>query len=77
MKTYSQWNEEKHITDDELQNELILILHHIGDIRETLKEKDIKYALEGLKDIEYSVKRMEKFLSKNQSKEVKRATDNV
>lgn len=72
MKSYHEWRET--IGGDQLQDEIILILHHVGDIEEALRRKDIGYALEGLKDVKSSAERLAAFLSKPQSQEIKRAT---
>lgn len=72
MKSYHEWRET--IGSDQLQDEIILILHHVGDIEEALHRKDIGYALEGLKDVKSSAERLSAFLSRPQSQEIKRAT---
>lgn len=72
MKSFQIWQEEKQITTDELQNELVLIRHHIQDSREYLKKKEYGSINEALDDIEDSTKRLEKFLSKRQDKEIDR-----
>lgn len=73
MRSYKEWRS-KPIGSDQLQDELILIQHHIGDIKKLLKEKKIDYVLEALGDIEESVVRMSHMLSKDQTKEIKRIT---
>lgn len=59
-----RWME--NLSTDDLQNELVLIMHHVGDIREALNHKEVEYALEGLKDIEESVHRLARGLNSNQ-----------
>ena len=68
------------LTNDQLQNELILIKHHIGDIREYMN-KDAKVQkemiLSGLKDVLESVERLEKFLSEETLNEIDRIAGDV
>ncbi len=75
MRSYPEWRIRENVGNDPLQNELILILHHVGDIEESLKKRDIRYALEGLKDIRESVQRLSSMLPSNQSKEISRTAD--
>lgn len=44
--------------DDELQNELVLIAHHVHDAQEGLGRGDADYAKNSLHDIEESVRRL-------------------
>lgn len=60
---------------DDLQNELVLIMHHVGDIEESLHRGDTQYALEGLKDIKESVHRLAKGLNHSQVAGMDRALD--
>lgn len=45
-------------SDDALQNELILIAHHVHDAEEGLGRGDADYAKNSLHDIEESVRRL-------------------
>jgi hypothetical protein len=56
MENFLQWVEK--VNGDDLQNELILILHHIADIEKNLQHKEIHTALQGLGDVRESVKRL-------------------
>lgn len=62
------------IGQDQLQDEVILIKHHVGDIREMLDAKKYKAMDGALNDIDESCDRLRKFLSSNQKREVDRAT---
>lgn len=73
MKNFVKWME--NLSTDNLQNELVLILHHVGDIKESLRKNEIDYALAGLKDIEESVQRLSEGLSKNQVSNMNKAMD--
>ena len=46
------------LSDDALQNELILIAHHVHDAQEGLGRGDADYATNSLKDIEEAVRRL-------------------
>lgn len=74
MKSFQVWQEEKQISSNELQNEIVLIKHHIQDSYEYLRKKEYKSIGEALHDIEESANRLEKFLSKKQDKEIDRVT---
>jgi len=65
------------IPQDSIQNELIIISHHVEDIEEGLKDKDIGYALKGLKDIKESIQRLSKFLKPKEKTEIERIADTI
>lgn len=72
MKSLQEWLES---TDDQ-QNELILILHHVGDVEEMLKKiPGTKPALDGLADIRDSVKRLQHGLSPQQIQGIHKTED--
>ena len=60
------------LTLDILQNELILIDHHLGDIEKALEEGDPGYAKKGLKDAKEAVQRLSVYLPGKMSGELKR-----
>lgn len=60
------------INKDQLQNELIVIKHHIEDAMIGLKENDPNYAMRSLEDINEVVDRLSKFITPNQKKEIDR-----
>lgn len=60
---------------DVLQNEIIVIGHHVQDIEEGLKEGDIDYAKKGLHDIKESLARLSEFVNPNQRSEIDRIAD--
>lgn len=62
-----------HLSSDVLEDEIILIKHHVSDITEALKQKETDYALEGLKDISESCDRLQRFLPGGEFREVNRA----
>jgi len=64
------------IKSDTLQNEVIVILHHVGDALKALEEKDLSYVKNSLIDIKESAERLEKFLTDSQKLEIRRATSN-
>ena len=51
------------LTSDKLQNELILIVHHLDDVDEGLKEDDLDYVKASLRDIREVVDRLARVLS--------------
>ena len=59
------------ITSDQLQNELIVIAHHVEDAMKGLGEGDTDYVKRALIDINEAVARLKKFLP-NGSSEVER-----
>lgn len=60
------------LTVDILQNELILIDHHLGDIEKAVKDGDNGYALKGLKDAKEVVQRLSAYLPQMAAKELGR-----
>lgn len=60
---------------DSLQNELILILHHVGDIEENIS--DPGYIKTALKDIKESIERMQKWLPDSAGKEIARIAEDI
>ena len=50
------------LSEDELQNELILIAHHLGDAEEGMDSGDVEYARASLRDIREVVARLKKYL---------------
>lgn len=62
---------------DQLQNELLTISHHLDDMEESLRSKDVKYAMMGLKDVREAVDRMSKWLGPNQSAEIERMAEGI
>ena len=65
MKHFLRWLEE--VGSDDLQNELVLILHHVADIEKALQQGQTQYALLGLKDIKESCHRLAQGLSQSQA----------
>lgn len=63
------------VDTDTLQNEILLILHHVGDIEKAVAEKDLSYAKKGLADIKEAAKRLEKYITPAERKELDRATE--
>jgi len=51
------------LTEDSLQNELILIAHHLDDAEEGMGNDDLDYARASLRDIREVVGRLKKYLS--------------
>jgi soluble cytochrome b562 len=51
------------LTEDELQNQLILIVHHLDDAEEGMKKGDLDYAKASLKDIREVVDHLKQFIS--------------
>lgn len=65
---------ESKISSDALQNEALLILHHVQDAEKAVKEKNLDYISKSLADIKESANRMAKFLPSDMKKEINRAT---
>ena len=63
------------LTADQLQNELLIIAHHLDDIDEGLKDKDIDYVKKSLHDIREVIERLGGFLSKEQAAELERMSE--
>jgi hypothetical protein len=72
MKNFVQWMED--VRSDDLQNELVLILHHVGDIEKALHQGQVEYALMGLKDVKESVHRISRGLNPSQQAGLQRTT---
>jgi len=62
-------------SEDQLQNELILIKHHVEDARTYLKEGETPSVLGSLKDIDEAIDRLAKFLRPKSSAEIFRMSD--
>lgn len=62
------------IKSDTLQNEILLILHHVGDAEKAINEKDLSYVKRSLVDIRESANRLSKFVAPGQKQELDRAT---
>lgn len=58
------------LSDDVLQNEVILILHHVNDCLKGLQENDLTYVEKGLKDIEEVANRLKDTLPKKLQNDV-------
>jgi hypothetical protein len=56
-------DEQVSLTSDKLQNELILIIHHLDDAEEGIKENDLDYIKASLHDIREVVDRLSRVLS--------------
>ena len=65
------------ITQDQLQNEILTVAHHLDDIEKSLKNKDIGYALEGIKDAREAIHRLNRFLSDPMAGEIKRMAEKI
>ena len=65
------------LTSDQLQNELLIIAHHLDDMKEGIKEKDLDYINKGIKDIREVVERLSKFLSKKEKTEIERMAEYI
>lgn len=65
---------EQSLPDDALQNELIVIGHHVDDAEEALDEENPDYAREALKDIREALKRLSAFLTPDLTREILRVT---
>lgn len=62
---------------DQLQNEVLSIAHHVGDIRNSIEKRQYDYALEGLKDIDECVDRLKEFLPKKMANEAERMDESI
>lgn len=60
------------LTQDQLQNELLLVQHHLNDAQAGLKEGDTNYVQKSLHDISEVVSRLSKLLGVNVRKELGR-----
>jgi len=60
---------------DAIQNEIIVIAHHVKDIEEGLKDKDYGYVQKGLNDIKESLDRLSKFTNPEQRSEIDRIAE--
>jgi 5-bromo-4-chloroindolyl phosphate hydrolysis protein len=65
------------IPQDAIQNELIIIQHHLKDIDEGLADNDINYVKNGLKDIKESVQRLAKLLTPPEQDEIARIAESI
>lgn len=62
------------VDTDSLQNEILLVLHHVGDAEKAVGEKDLGYIKKSLADIREAAKRLEKYITPAERAEVDRAT---
>ncbi len=60
---------------DVLQDEIIVIGHHVEDIESGIEEGDMDYAKKGLDDIKEALNRLSKFVNPNQRSEIARIAD--
>ena len=60
---------------DVIQNEIIVIGHHVEDIEKGLDDGDIDYAKRGLHDIKEALQRLTKFVKPEQRSEIDRIAD--
>lgn len=67
----------KKLTTDKLQNELVLIDHHLTDIEKGITGKDYKYAIKGIKDAQEAVQRLKGFLPKPMGDELDRVSESM
>lgn len=65
------------MTNDQLQNELIIIKHHVDDARKGIEDGDTDYAINSLHDIDEAIDRMKSFLDPNKSDEIDRIADEI
>jgi hypothetical protein len=65
------------IPDDAIQNELIIISHHIEDIEEGLKARDMIYVQRGIGDIKESIQRLAEMLKPREKTEIERIADTI
>ena len=65
------------VPEDAIQNELIIIQHHVKDIEEGLADHDISYVKNGLKDIKESVQRLTKLLTPQEQDEIARIAETI
>ena len=65
------------IPTDAIQNELIIIQHHVKDIEEGLADHDTSYVKNGLKDIKESVQRLAKLLTPPEQDEIARIAETI
>src|SRR3990172_5552972 len=63
------------LKNDQLQNELIIVLHHLNDIDEGLDKNDINYVKKGLNDIREALDRLKDFLNPEQIEEINRISN--
>jgi|AntRauTorcE11897_2_1112592.scaffolds.fasta_scaffold231158_1 hypothetical protein len=60
---------------DVLQNEIIVIGHHVNDIEEGLKDGNIDYVERGLHDIKEALQRLQTFVKPEDRSEIDRIAD--
>lgn len=65
-------HERNKMNSNEIENEVIIIAHHVEDIEEGLQKNDITYVKNGLKDIRESLERIKKLLKPDQQSEIDR-----
>jgi hypothetical protein len=61
------------LTSDKLQNELLLIVHHLDDADEGIKEDDLDYVKASLHDIREVVDRLSRVLSPEHARNIQAA----
>lgn len=63
------------MTSDQLQNEILLIAHHVEDCLKAINENDKGYCEKGLKDINEVIDRLKGFLNIKSKKEFERINE--
>lgn len=61
--------------NDALQNEIIIIGHHVEDIEHGIEDDDMNYVQKGLDDIKEALQRLSKFVNPEQRTEIDRIAD--
>ncbi len=59
---------------EQLESELIVINHHVGDARKYIRKGEYKHVLGALDDIRESITRLEKLLPPETVREIERVT---
>jgi len=65
------------ISPDQLQNELLVLSHHIDDVIKAVKTKDHRSALLGLTDCREIIDRIANFLPPNKASEIERMAESL
>lgn len=60
---------------DQIQNELIVIAHHVEDAENGLKEQDLDYTQNSLNDIKEAIERLKQLIPQRQRTEIDRIAD--
>jgi hypothetical protein len=61
--------------NDALQNEIIIIGHHVEDIEHGIEDNNMNYVQKGLDDIKEALQRLSKFVNPEQRTEIDRIAD--